>query len=210
MKIGIFGGTFDPIHLGHTAVAREIRRQAGLDAVHILPCHRPPHKARADLTPGADRLAMIALASQDDPALVPSSFELVRPAPSYTIDTLRALRSRRPGDRFYFLLGMDSFLEIDTWKEADRLLDECHLIVVNRGRVTVPLEPEALPAAARGRVSRGTADVESDAGRVHVLDLETYAVSSSEIREQARQGADLGRLVAAPVASYIQRCALYR
>ena len=90
-RVGLFGGTFDPIHRGHVAVAGEVRRQLGLDEVRILPCRQPPHKQRHDLTPGADRLAMVALATQDDPALVPCSLELERPGPSFTIDTLDQL-----------------------------------------------------------------------------------------------------------------------
>ncbi len=207
MRLGVFGGTFDPVHTGHVAVAEGVRRQMGLDAVRLLPCNRPPHKARPDLTPGPDRLAMIALATQQTPALIPSSYELTRPAPSYTIDTLRALEESDRSLRLFFIMGMDSFGEIHLWKEHQALLSGFHLVVVNRPGCAPP-DASRLPAGAR--VVEGAADRDTGGGRVHMLTVEPQQASSTEIRRRAREGADLAGMVPPPVASYIHRCALYQ
>jgi nicotinate-nucleotide adenylyltransferase len=207
MRIGVFGGTYDPVHAGHVAVAAAVHRGMGLDAVRVVPCHRPPHKARPDLTPGADRLAMIALATQDTPALVPSSYELTRPAPSYTIDTLRGMQAAEPAARLYFIMGMDSFNELALWKEHGSLLADFHLVVVNRPGSSPPAAG-SLPAGAR--VVAGADDRDTAAGRVHMLTVPPQAASSTEIRRRAGQGEDLGGMVPPPVASYIHRCAVYR
>jgi len=209
MRVGVFGGTFDPIHAGHVAIAAEVCARLELSSMRIVPCLAPPHKDRRDLTLGADRLAMIALATQDRPELVPSSFELSRQGPSYTIDTLDRMAKEAPGSRLFFLMGMDSFAEIGTWKDHQRLLTTYHLVVVNRPGHEAP-PPDALPEAASGRVVEGAAGMDAPDGRVHLLTLEPYPVSSSEIRRRARQGESLAGMVPAAVESYIHRCAIYR
>lgn len=193
-RVGLFGGTFDPIHRGHIAVAEEVRHRLALDEVRILPCHEPPHKDRRDLTPGADRLAMVALATQDDPALIPCSLELDRPGPSYTIDTLTSLRAAEPDHEYFLILGADSFAELPTWREHERLSRDARIVVVNR--------PGALPPD----LALGGAP----ADRVHVVTVPPQDVSSSEVREHCRRGLDITPLVAAAVAVYIGKCALYR
>lgn len=209
MRVGVFGGTFDPIHAGHVAIAAEVCARLQLESMRIVPCLLPPHKDRGDLTHGADRLAMIALATQDHPELVPSSFELTRSGPSYTIDTLDRMAPEAPGARLFFLMGMDSFAEIGTWKDHERLLATYHLVVVNRPGSEVPPTDE-LPEAARGRTVDGAAEMDAPDGRVHLLTLEPYPVSSSEIRRRAGQGESLAGMVPAAVESYIHRCAIYR
>jgi nicotinate-nucleotide adenylyltransferase len=209
MRVGVFGGTFDPIHVGHVAIAAEVCARLELASVRIVPCLRPPHKDRPDLTPGADRLAMIALATQDRPELVPSSFELTRQGPSYTIDTLDRMAPEAPGARLFFLMGMDSFTEIGTWKDHQRLLESYHMVVVNRPGSPAP-PPHELPAAARGREVVGEAEMDALDGRVHLLELEPFPASSSEIRRRARLGKGLGGMVPSAVESYIHRCAIYR
>jgi nicotinate-nucleotide adenylyltransferase len=209
MRVGVFGGTFDPVHAGHVAMAAEVCARLELASMKIVPCLLPPHKGSRDLTHGADRLAMIALATQDRPELIPSSFELTRRGPSYTIDTLDRMAPEAPGSRLFFLMGMDSFAEIGTWKDHQRLLEAYHLVVVNRPGSEAPAAEE-LPAAARGRLVSGAAEIDAPDGRVHLLTLEPYPVSSSEIRHRARQGESLAGMVPAAVESYIHRCAIYR
>jgi len=193
-RVGLFGGTFDPIHLGHVVVAEEVRRQLDLHEVRILPCRQPPHKDGRGLTPGADRLAMVALATQEYPALVPCSLELERPGPSYTIDTLTQIRAAEPGHELFLILGADSFLELPTWREHERLSEAAHLVVVNR-----PGTPDTPPPAAGAR-----------GDRVRFVSVPPQAVSSREVREHCRRGLDPTPLVGIPVADYIGKCALYR
>ena len=114
-----------------------------------------------------------------------------------------------PDSRLFFLMGMDSFAEIGTWKDHRRLLETCHLVVVNRPGSEAP-PPDELSAAARGRVVSGAAEMDAPDGRIHLLTLEPYPVSSSEIRHRARQGESLGGMVPPAVESYIHRCAIYR
>jgi nicotinate-nucleotide adenylyltransferase len=208
MKLGVLGGTFDPFHAGHVEMALGVRRALGLDAVHLVPCRLPPHKERPRLTPGADRLAMIALAVQDHPALVPDSRELLRPAPSFTIDTLKGLAADRPEARLFFIMGMDSFREIHLWKEHRALVEGFDLVVVNRPGSTRPRENE-VPEVARGRLVEAGQAPDTGAGKVHILEIPPQDVSSTAIRRLARKGAPLKGLVPTAVESYIHRCNLY-
>ncbi|MFQ5766529.1 MAG: nicotinate-nucleotide adenylyltransferase [Acidobacteriota bacterium] len=208
-RMGVFGGTFDPVHLGHVALAREVRQIMDLETVQLLPCLIPPHKVREDLTPGADRLAMLALAAQDAPELIPSSLELLRPAPSYTIDSLRQIQASRPHVRLFFLMGMDSFLELRLWKEYDNLLQEFHLVVFGRpGCMELPADAD-LPEAARKRMVQGNRAADQRDGRIHMVQINPHDLSSTAIRLKARHGESLEGLVAPPVESYLRRCNLY-
>ena len=208
MKLGVLGGTFDPFHVGHVEMALGVRRALDLDAVHLVPCRLPPHKERLRLTPGADRLAMIALAVQDHPALVPDSRELMRPAPSFTIDTLRDMAARRPEAQLFFIMGMDSFREIHLWKEHRALVQGFHLVVVNRPGSPRPQESE-IPEVARGRLVEAGQALDAVPGMVHMLEIPPQDVSSTTIRRLAREGAPLEGLVPTAVESYIHRCDLY-
>ena len=210
MRVGVLGGTFDPLHLAHVAIAAGALAHLDLDEVRLVPCRRPPHKERTDLTPGADRLAMIALGTQDHPRLLPSSVELTRPAPSYTIDTLRVLNAEEPEHRFYFIMGMDSFREIGSWKEYETLLREHHLVVVGRPAQADPENTAELPIEARHRLVESATDRDTPDGRVHLLDVTPPAVSATVIRARARRGERLDDLVPVAVASYIHKCMLYR
>ncbi len=208
MKLGVLGGTFDPFHVGHVEMALGVRRALDLDAVHLVPCRLPPHKERPRLTPGADRLAMIALAVQDHPALVPDSRELMRPAPSFTIDTLRDMAAHRPEAQLFFIMGMDSFREIHLWKEHRALVQGFHLVVVNRPGSPRPQESE-IPEVARGRLVEAGQALDAVPGKVHMLEIPPQDVSSTTIRRLAREGAPLEGLVPTAVESYIHRCNLY-
>ena len=210
MRIGLFGGTFDPIHAGHVAVAAEVCSRLGLDSVRFVPCRRPPHKARPQLTHGADRLAMIALGTQEMPRLVPSSAELRRPAPSYTIDTLRAMSAEEPDNRFFFIMGTDSFREIGTWKQYEELISQHHLVVVDRPTHGPQPREEELPEAVLGRLVDADTDTDAPEGRIHILEVVPRNVSATEVRSRAARGQELGALVPDPVAAYIRKCVLYR
>lgn len=187
MRVGLLGGTFDPIHLGHLRAAENAREELGLERVAFVPAALPPHRA-LPLSSARDRFAMVALATAGQPAFAASDVELERPGPSYTVDTLRAWRRERPQDELVLLLGSDAFAEMESWREAGTVLGLCRVAVMTR--------PGAAPAAA-----------ETDALRVEGPGL---PVSSSEIRQRVKAGRSVRYLVPDAVADYIQKRGLYR
>ena len=186
MRIGILGGTFDPIHLGHLAAARAAIDCADLDRVLVIPTgeppHRPPTTASAD-----DRLAMSRLAVGDDDRLEVSDIELRRDGPSYTVDTLRELHRRHPDDVLFLILGWDAAKLLDTWHEPDDVRRLARLIVVTR-------PGSGAPASTSGILcERPTPDI-----------------SASRLRRALKRGERVARYVPEPVAEYIARHHLYR
>lgn len=129
--IGIFGGTFDPIHSGHIAVAEFLTKTCPLKKIHFIPCYTPPHRSLPKATP-AQRLEMIKLAIAGHPEWIADDIDLQRPGPSYMIDTLEILHQRQPHSTWCLILGMDAFLQFDQWRQWHKILTLCHLIVVNR------------------------------------------------------------------------------
>src|SRR3712207_5576514 len=132
MRIGVFGGTFDPVHLGHLILAEQCREQAQLDQVWFIPAARPPHKQDRPLTPFAQRLEMLALALAGHPAFRADDLEKDRPGPSYTVDTLEEVRRRQPGQELELLIGSDCLPDLPRWREPVRILELAGLLVVAR------------------------------------------------------------------------------
>lgn len=133
MKLGILGGSFNPIHKCHLSVARAARSCVGLDRILFIPTGDPPHKPPGSFASAHHRLRMVELAIQDDEGFSASDLELRRPGKSYTIDTLRALLpEQEPGTELFFIVGLDAFLDVPSWKESDTLLSLCHFIVISR------------------------------------------------------------------------------
>ena len=208
--VGVLGGRFDPIHLGHLRVAEEVLRRLDLPRVLLMPCAIAPHKRGALLTAGDERLAMIRLAVEGRSGLEASSLEIDRGGVSYTIDTLRALRATLGASAPVFILGMDALLEIETWHEHLALLREFDLVVVDRPGHDLGRLLSSLPAEVAARiVPAGTAPL-GEGGRIHQLPVEPLSISSSEILARAAAGEPLDGLVPAVVARYIQRRGLYR
>ncbi|MGH9789324.1 MAG: nicotinate-nucleotide adenylyltransferase [Candidatus Acidiferrales bacterium] len=198
LRIGLLGGTFDPIHNGHLAVARAARRRFRLDLVYFIPCGRPPHKDRPGLSPYLHRFAMAALACASEPAFIPSLLEAgpdLRGAErNYSIDTVRRLRRLAPRARFFFILGADAFLFLPTWRNVRQLVRLCDFIVASRPGTD-------LRKAARMALPHST---------VHLLRGVHVDVSASEIRRLARRRGSLRGLVPAVVEDYIRKTKLYR
>lgn len=190
-RLGLFGGTFDPPHLGHLAIAEHARQQLRLDRVLFMPSGRPPHKRDRALSPAADRLAMTRLAARGNPGFAVSAWEARGDGASYTVDTLRALAARRPGARLVLLIGEDSLEEFATWREPEAIRALAELAVAPRD-------------GGRPRRSRRPAR-----GVVH-LDAPRLDVSSSAIRAALRAGRSARYLVPDPVLAYIERRGLYR
>ena len=195
MKLGVLGGTFDPIHLGHVAMAEVGADGAGLDRVLLIPASVPPHRAAAT-APAGDRLAMARLAATGHPRLEVSDIELRRPGPSYTVDTLRALAAEWPGSDLHLLLGWDVAREIGSWYAPEEVLRLARPVVVTRPGYPVPT-PRDLAAAG------------IDPARAILCAVPTPDVEATDIRRLVERGASLSGLVDPAVAAYIRRHHLY-
>lgn len=191
-RIGVFGGTFDPPHIGHLAVARQLVGTDDLDAVVWMPVRIPPHKPHSRIAPAGLRLEMVRAATDDVEGQVVSDLELAREGPSYTVDTLRALRSEDADIDPVLILGADQFAEFSTWKEPQEVARLARLWVLEReGESPHDVDPGV--------------DVEWTAAHVPRVD-----VSSSEIRRRVRAGEPFRHLVPKGVAEVIEREGLYR
>ena len=214
-RIGILGGRFDPIHLGHLATAAVARRRLQLERVLILPSRLAPHRKRPAEASGADRLAMVALAAADDPSLEPCDLELTAETPSYTADTLHRLQERgHPRTSLFFIVGADAFADIAAWHDYPRLLDAAHFAVVSRPGHSVTALPAALPAL-RPRLRTVTNDAGPGADEatrqpaVFLIDAVTPDISSTDIRTRLANGQPLEGRVPETVAAYMDRRRLY-
>ena len=220
MRIGLFGGTFNPIHRCHLVIAAETRDRLRLDRVVFIPSGHPPHKPSAPLAEARHRLEMVRRAIAGDPSFEVSDVEVRRPTPSYSIDTVRTLRGEYgPSTEIFFILGLDAFLEFPGWRQAADLLRACHFVVVPRPGAsfrslsTLALLPEiglpllkALDARTQDRV-----DVPVHGGfGLTLLGLPPCDASASDIRNRLRKRGSLSNLLPASVESYIMRYGLYQ
>jgi nicotinate-nucleotide adenylyltransferase len=200
-RLGILGGTFDPIHHGHLAIAEEAREALGLARVLFVPAAEPPHKPDRRIAPAEDRLAMVELAIAGNPAFAVSRIEMDRPGPSYTVETVAALaaEARAVGDEpdLVFIMSGETLRELPTWHEPERLLDLCRLAVVPRGGHVTP-DAAWLSAHFPGREDRVT-----------ILPGPLLAVSGSVVRARAAAGRSIRYLVPDAVARHIVDHALY-
>jgi nicotinate-nucleotide adenylyltransferase len=214
-RIGVYGGTFNPIHVGHLILAEDVRGRLGLDRVLFVPSNLPPHKGDA-LPGGTERLALVRLAIRGNPGFGAVDLEVRRGGLSYTIDTLRALAGRRPGQReLYFLIGMDAFAEVRAWHEAGRLAEAASFAVFPRAGF--PLDdprrhaPAAWGLAGERRLPGGVRAWRTSAGtRVLLVPTEELSISASAVRARAARGASIRYLVPPAVERAIHRGGLYR
>lgn len=212
--IGILGGTFDPIHLAHLRAAEEVREAEGLDEVRFVPSAVPPHKDGGGVATAADRARMVELATAALPAFRVWDVELVRPGPSYSVDTLRALRAEvGPDARIVFALGRDAFAEFHTWREHAAIFALCDIVVLTRPRRPCTLALEDFPVAAREafRYDPASAGFRHVSGRrVTLLAIAPLDISATDIRARARAGRSIRFLVPDGVREYIEARGLYR
>jgi len=194
-RIGVMGGTFDPIHLGHLVAAEEARWQFDLDRVVFVPAGRPWQKP-VGVTPPEDRYQMAVLATASNPAFTVSRLEIDHPGPTYTVDTLRRLRTEQAdGTRLYFIIGADAILQLLTWKEPDQVLAQAEFIAATRPGFDLDRLVSQVPGAA---------------GRVHRMEIPALAISASDIRARVARGAPFRYLVPDGVARYIHEHGLYQ
>lgn len=220
-RIALYGGSFDPVHEGHLSVARNLSRLFALDRVLFIPAHVAPHKRDREVTPGLQRHAMLALATQDEDRFLVSSVELDAPERPYTVDTLAGFAERLgPASRLFFVMGADSWAEIKTWREWERVLSLTDHVVVTRpgyeldaGHVTDEIRARIVDV--RGRDAGGVARELERAGgpKIFLSDAVSFRISATEIRRRLKGrkgGADLAGLVPPAVAAYIRKYDLYR
>lgn len=218
MRIALFGGTFDPVHLGHLAVARVAADRFKLDRVYFVPADIPPHKQKRQLTDFQHRFAMLALATAEDQRFVPSLLDAYSGHPNYSVETIRRLKSTlTKADKPYFLIGMDAFRDIANWRKPAELLGECDFIVAARPGHSLGDVARSLPAALRppepmlralSKQQSGT--IALPGATVHLLDELRERASSTQIRAAAHKSAkQLGRYVPQLVAEYIKKENLY-
>lgn len=198
MKIGVLGGTFDPVHLGHIGVAEAARDALGLAEVIMVPAGQPVYKTENQVTPASHRLAMLRVAVKGKTGLKVSTMEVERLGPSYTIDTIVELK-KKYGDKaeIYFILGWDSLEQLPEWREASSLVAMCRLVAVPR-----PGSPPPDMKILENRIPGVTQ-------KVIFLEEPHIDISATDIRDMAERGEPIDGLVPAPVAKYIKKHSLY-
>src|SRR4030095_3260622 len=216
-RIGIYGGTFDPVHLGHLAVAQSVAQLFEIDEIIFVPALLAPHKLHRSVTSHLHRHAMLALATQSDERLTISTFELEEADRRYTVDTVAHFQRERPDAEWFFIMGADSWGEITTWRDWERLLQITNHIVVMRPKFV--LRTNHVHESVREHIAdvRGVkrlrpAAKERESATIFVTDSVTIDLSATEIRRAASEQrfADLERMVPDPVARYIAKYGLYR
>ena len=195
-RIGVLGGTFDPVHNGHLHIADTLRTALNLDRVLWVPAGRPPHKSDQIVSSDRDRLAMLDLALAGSATDEISTIDIDRSGPSYTADTLEILAGRFPSARLFFLMGEDSLRDLPTWHDPERILRVAELAVAGRPGVETDLESLELQVPGVGK-------------HVHVVPTKEIAISSSDIRRRVRESQPVGGLVPAIVEAYIRDNGLY-
>lgn len=215
-RLGILGGTFNPIHYGHLAAAEEVRDRLRLDRILFIPSFIPPHK-REEIVPHADlRMEMVRLATKGNPFFEASDIEINRGGRSYTIDTVEALRQVFPGTDLYFITGLDSFLEIQTWHEWERLLMLSNFVVISRpGYKFVDLARISFMQSAAPELARLDQGLQRDAvvrSSAFTICLETiplFDISSTDIRTRVKAGVSIKYLLPDAIETYIITNKLY-
>ena len=198
-RVGILGGTFDPIHVGHLMTAETVRDEYHLDKVIFIPAAVPPHKQNQDVTEAMHRYVMTVLATCSNPNFEVSDIEMNRPGPSYTIDTIRELLERFGEDtEFYFITGADAIQEIHTWDRIEELLEMCHFIGASR--------QGCLPDVNQIKASFG----ELGKRKIHRLETPELEISSTDIRNRIKKGYSIKYIVPTAVEQYIYKQGLYR
>ncbi|MCS6950341.1 MAG: nicotinate-nucleotide adenylyltransferase [Armatimonadota bacterium] len=194
MRVGIFGGTFDPIHYAHLFVAEEARQRFELEQVVFIPCGTPPHKKSYAVSPAEHRFAMTLLATASNPFFRASRIEIERGGVSYTVDTLEQWSQLYPHHELFLLLGADSLAYITSWKQPERICQLAHVVAASRPGFD--LSSLRLP--------------ETMCRRVYVMEMPLLDISATDIRNRVRRGVSIRYLTPDPVVQYILKHQLYR
>jgi nicotinate-nucleotide adenylyltransferase len=196
MRLGLFGGTFDPIHMGHLILAEACREACGLDRVWFVVAGEPPHKP-GGRTSVADRLEMVRIAIAGHPAFEASDIEAKRPGPHYSVETLEAMRRDHPDDELFFLIGADSLADLPAWREPGRIAQLATIVVVNRPGIE-EADPSALPDFGPGSHPMAW------------VSIPPVGIASSDLRRRLAEGRSIRYMVPRGVEAYIEAQGLYR
>jgi len=208
--VGLLGGTFDPIHVGHLAAARAAQAAFGLDQMRLIPSATPPHRPDSPRASGYHRMEMVRLAVADTPGWAASDLELAREGPSYTYDTLTTLGSEGLSPlQIFFITGADAFVDITTWHRYPEVLDAAHFVVVARPGTSLDRLRTRLPALAPRMIEAGRFTV-ADTPRIILLNASTPDVSATQIRQRVAARQSVDGFVPEAVSAYIDRHSLYR
>jgi len=195
-RLGVMGGTFDPIHYGHLVTAEEALGQFELDEVVFVPTGQPWMKTHNHVSPAEDRYLMVVVATASNPRFSVSRIEIDREGPTYTVDTLRALKDQHPADpELFFVTGADAMLEIFAWKDADDVLELAHFIAATRPGYDIPAFEQEAPTMHP---------------HVSVMTVPALAISSTDIRLRVKEARPIRYLLPEGVKSYIEKVGLYR
>ncbi len=219
MRIGILGGTFNPIHFGHLHLALDVRSLLGFDEILFIPAGNPPHKTDEELASPSDRFEMVRLAISPYGFFKISDIEIKRVEKSYTIDTIRELTKRSPEDTYYFIIGLDAFMEIESWRNPRELLQSVRFVVVSRPEFQFSRLKQLLffkecsPEILRklDQQAQAMADLQlDDFAPITLLHIDPKPISASEVRETLKKGGNIGNnILPEPVKSFIIRKKLY-
>jgi len=212
-RIGLFGGTFNPIHLGHLRGGEQIQEAFGLHEVIFIPAALPPHKATEKIIEPHHRLEMVKWAIQRNPYFSASDVELRRSGKSYSIDTIRYFRETHQSSLFFFILGRDAFAEIETWKEYQHLFSLCNFIVMTRpgfqkGSSPSPLPESLIPAFRYDQ--KADAWVHSSGYTLFFKEIRYLDISSTKVRELIKKGESVSKFIPPEVEAYIREHGLYQ
>jgi nicotinate-nucleotide adenylyltransferase len=222
LRVGVFGGTFNPVHLGHLHIARKIQTLFSLSEIHFVVATVPPHKPSEDLIAFNHRYAMVSLATATSPSFIPSLIELAPQASPFSVDTMEkfARGVKREKGALFFIAGGDSLLEVKTWRESEKLLSSYNFIFVTRPGTTLLVPAETLPEKAVPRVRdfrglkpiqvRGRiAEEKASDCRIYIVDIGAPDISATRIRTMTSLGKSVEKLVPQSVGKYIRKLRLY-
>ncbi|MEA2627404.1 MAG: nicotinate-nucleotide adenylyltransferase [Candidatus Binatota bacterium] len=211
-RLGVLGGSFDPIHVGHLRSAEEVREAQALESVLFVPAAHPPHKQDRPLTDGALRLRMVELAISDNPSFIASAIEIERGGTSYSVDTLGELRRREPDAELHFIVGMDAFREMHTWRDCERIFELATVVVTDRPPATVDHAIDHLPVAARKSFCYvpGTGSYRHESGgALRFQTITGIDVSATSLRAAIRRGRSVRYLLPPSVERFVIDRELY-
>lgn len=198
MRIGIFGGTFDPVHIAHLLLAEQCREQCALDQVWFVPAGNPPHKEGNTISSGKQRQEMLDFAIAGHPAFLVKDLELDREGPSFTVDTLRQLKASQPDDEFFLIVGADSVRDLHTWREPEAILEMATLIGVNRPDISLPDLTELAQKFGESGISK-----------ILWVSIPGTDISSTDIRQRIQENKSVRYMTPRAVEIYIHNNKLY-
>jgi len=208
LPIGILGGTFDPIHLGHTHLAKQILTLISLQSILLIPCNQSPLKNQP-VASTEDRLNMVKIAVKNNPKILVDDCEIRRDGLSFTIDTLKTLKLDYPNNSLVFIVGIDAFNRFDEWEDCYEILKLAHLIVVNRPGFLVATNPKVIELLEKCRTNDVRSLQKQNAGLIYLVDIAPLPISATQIRNLIKNNQSASNLVAKEVWKYICKNKLY-